>query len=154
MGPALSGRGVATGTTLTYVGVTRTVNIVKIRGWSSTTTLVTNWTMYVLSLASLGSTEVGYQQTKYLEQPNMYLEAELCGNSTYQVKLDHLITRSSSSSEYYERYVLGNRGHDWYNFGSVRLQSVVCLAAAWALVTACLIKGRSSRKYKRKNKKI
>ena len=144
----------ATGTTLTYVGVTRTVNIVKIRGWSSTTTLVTNWTMFVLSLASLGSTEVGYQQTKHLEQPNMYLEAELCGNSTYQVKLDHLITRSSSSSEYYERYVLGNRGHDWYNFGSVRLQSVVCLAAAWALVTACLIKGRSSRKYKRKNKKI
>ena len=147
MGPALSGRGVATGTTLTYVGVTRTVNIVKIRGWSSTTTLVTNWTMYVLSLASLGSTEVGYQQTKHLEQPNMYLEAELCCNSTYQVELDHLITRSSSSSEYYERYVLGNRGHDWYNFGSVRLQSVVCLAAAWALVTACLIKGRCFRKY-------
>merc|ERR1719232_1261172 len=68
-------------------------------------------------------------------------EAELCGNSSYQVELDHLIPRSSSSSEYYERYVLGNRGHDWFNFGSVRLQSVVCLAAAWALVTACLIKG-------------
>lgn len=38
--------------------------------------------------------------------------------------------RTSASAEYFERFVLGNRGHDWYNFGHVRWQNVVCLAAA------------------------
>ena len=48
---------------------------------------------------------------------------------------------SSAPAEYYERYVLGNRGHDWHNFGHLRPQSVACLAAAWGIVALCLIKG-------------
>ena len=48
--------------------------------------------------------------------------------------------RTSASAEYFERFVLGNRGHDWYNFGHVRWQNVVCLAAAWILVALCLLK--------------
>ena len=57
------------------------------------------------------------------------------------MRLESLYTRTSAPAEYYERFVLGNRGHDWDNFGTVRLDSVACLAAAWLLVAACLIKG-------------
>ena len=56
------------------------------------------------------------------------------------IPLEHLQDRVSASAEYFERYVLGNRGHDWYNFGHVRWQNVACLAAAWTLVALCLIK--------------
>lgn len=48
---------------------------------------------------------------------------------------------TSAPAEYYERYVLGNRGHNWHNFGHLRPQSVACLAAAWGVVALCLIKG-------------
>ena len=50
----------------------------------------------------------------------------------------HLTT---APAEYYERYVLGNRGHSWHDFGHLRPQSVACLAAAWGVVALCLIKG-------------
>jgi solute carrier family 6 amino acid transporter-like protein 5/7/9/14 len=52
-----------------------------------------------------------------------------------------LANSTSASAEYFERFVLGNRGHDWYNFGHVRWQNVACLAAAWILVALCLLKG-------------
>ena len=65
---------------------------------------------------------------------------EACHNGSQVVGLDQLGARLSSTTEYYERHVLGNQGHSWHNFGSVRGQSVACLAAAWALVAVCLIK--------------
>ena len=71
-----------------------------------------------------------------------------------------LLDRVSSTAEYYERYtehlfktlacifirnVLGNTQSpgdwDWGLLASVRAQSVACLAAAWALVAVCLIRG-------------
>jgi len=60
------------------------------------------------------------------------------------IALEQLEDRTSASAEYFERFVLGNRGHDWYNFGHVRWQNVACLAAAWVLVALCLIKGVKS----------
>ena len=65
---------------------------------------------------------------------------EACTNGSQVVGLDQLGARLSSTTEYYERHVLGIQGHSWDNFGSVRGQSVACLAAAWALVAVCLIK--------------
>jgi hypothetical protein len=56
------------------------------------------------------------------------------------IGLDTLVNRTSASAEYFERYVLGNQGNDWYNFGTVRWQNVGCLTAAWLLVALCLIK--------------
>ena len=70
------------------------------------------------------------------------LKKELCSNDTNIISLSSLVSRVSSSEEYYERHVLGNMDNDWSNFGSVRLQSVLCLALAWCLVAVCLIKGQ------------
>ena len=67
-------------------------------------------------------------------------QQEACHIGSQVVGLDQLGARLSYTTEYYERHVLGNRGHSWDNFGSVRGQSVACLAAAWALVAVCLIK--------------
>ena len=71
------------------------------------------------------------------------LDDGLCFNGTNKIKLEQLEDRTSASAEYFERFVLGNRGHDWYNFGQVRWQNVGCLAAAWLLVALCLIKVNS-----------
>ena len=60
--------------------------------------------------------------------------------------------RTSASAEYFERFVLGNRGHDWYNFGHVRWESFLCLAAAWILVALCLIKVKKCKNVSQKLK--
>eukprot|EP00092_Neocalanus_flemingeri_P021191 GFUD01022965.1.p1 GENE.GFUD01022965.1~~GFUD01022965.1.p1 ORF type:complete len:666 (-),score=86.69 GFUD01022965.1:154-2151(-) len=72
------------------------------------------------------------------------LDDGLCVNGTNKIELEQLQDRTSASAEYFERFVLGNRGHDWYNFGQIRWQNVCCLAAAWLLVALCLIKGVKS----------
>ena len=64
-----------------------------------------------------------------------------------ELRLESLYNRTSAPAEYYERFVLGNReeeGHGWDNFGSVRLDGLACLAAAWLLVAGCLLKGIKS----------
>ena len=63
------------------------------------------------------------------------------GEAGGEVEVESLYTRTTAPAEYYERFVLGNRGHGWDNFGTVRLDSLACLAAAWLLVAGCLIKG-------------
>ena len=45
---------------------------------------------------------------------------QLCGNDSLVLPLTQLATRVSASEEYYERNVLGIKGHDWSNFGSIR----------------------------------
>ena len=62
------------------------------------------------------------------------------GPDNGRIALEQHENRTSASAEYFERFVLSNRGHDWYNFGHVRWQNVACLAAAWVLVALCLIK--------------
>ena len=68
-------------------------------------------------------------------------QAGQCRGGEGEVRLESLYNRTTAPAEYYERFVLGNRGHDWYNFGSVRLDGLACLAAAWLLVAVCLIRG-------------
>ena len=63
------------------------------------------------------------------------------------ISLEKVVPRSSATAEYFERFVLGNRGHDWDNFGTLRWQSVGCLAVAWMLVAGCLIKARDTIKF-------
>ena len=51
----------------------------------------------------------------------------------------------SPSEDYYKRTVLGLQpDSSWSNLGGLKWELVVCLAAAWAIVCLCLIKGVQS----------
>jgi len=55
------------------------------------------------------------------------------------------INITSSSEDYFERYMLGvTRDITWENFGTLRWPMVLCLFIAWVMVAACLIKGVQS----------
>ena len=45
---------------------------------------------------------------------------------------------------YYRNRMLGVNNSDWDNFGEVRWELVGCLALAWAIISACVIKGVKS----------
>jgi len=55
------------------------------------------------------------------------------------------IQRTSPTVEYFERHVLGNQENSWQDYGGLRWQSVVCLAAAWILVALALVRGTKSQ---------
>jgi len=58
---------------------------------------------------------------------------------------DGAILRTSPTVEYFERHVLGNQENSWQDYGGLRWQSVVCLAAAWILVALALVRGTKSQ---------
>jgi len=58
---------------------------------------------------------------------------------------DSAILRTSPTVEYFERHVLGNQENSWQDYGGLRWQSVVCLAAAWILVALALVRGTKSQ---------
>lgn len=58
---------------------------------------------------------------------------------------DGAFLRTSPTVEYFERHVLGNQENSWQDYGGLRWQSVVCLAAAWLLVALALVRGTKSQ---------
>jgi len=71
--------------------------------------------------------------------------ANACADPTGQlITVDNILSRSSSVEEYWQRYVLGQTGFTWDNFGTPRLQSVGALGLAWLVVAVCLLKGVKS----------
>ena len=64
-----------------------------------------------------------------------------CRNATNLLSPEKLQNTSSAAVEYWEYHVLGHSSGQWNDWGGLRWQSVLCLAAAWTIVAVCLIKG-------------
>ncbi len=68
-----------------------------------------------------------------------------CNNGTHDIPVAQVYKRTSPSEDYYQRVVLGlEEDTSWENFGSLKLELVLCLLLAWTLVCLCLIKGIQS----------
>ena len=75
----------------------------------------------------------------------------MCFNATEtdpekaNLELKQVYKRTSPSEDYWTRVALGlEKDTTWENFGGLRWQLVLCLAAAWIIVCLCLIKGVQS----------
>jgi len=86
------------------------------------------------------------------EQFNLTLTEErddsgrlMCSNGTDNILLNKVYPRVSPSEDYFKRTVLGlEPDSSWSNLGGLKWDLVLCLAAAWAIVSLSLIKGVQS----------
>ena len=71
-----------------------------------------------------------------------------CGEEQYWssgVDVKSMYTRTSPAADYFRHSVLGLKEvTSWENLGGLRWQLVLCLAAAWIIVSLCLSKGVKS----------
>ncbi|XP_045613424.1 sodium- and chloride-dependent glycine transporter 2 [Procambarus clarkii] len=65
-------------------------------------------------------------------------------NDTGSTLADGAVTRISASEDYFRNRMLGVSGRTWEDMGGMNWELVGCLALAWVLVFACLIKGVKS----------
>lgn len=69
----------------------------------------------------------------------------MCNNGTEDVLLNKAYPRVSPSEDYFKRTMLGLQpDSSWSNMGGLKWDLVLCLAAAWAIVSLSLIKGVQS----------
>lgn len=96
-----------------------------------------------------------YNQTYYngachnassLCEENHYVSYNLthCKDGDKYVTLSEVLQRVLSSQEYFDRFVLGNIGATWEDFGYPRWQLVLCLLLAWIIAYGCVVRGVKS----------
>ncbi|XP_045130389.1 sodium- and chloride-dependent glycine transporter 2-like [Portunus trituberculatus] len=68
-----------------------------------------------------------------------------CLNSTGDAKdAESVLDKISASEDYYKNRMLGVTGKTWEDMGEMRWELVGCLALAWLIVYACMVKGVKS----------
>ncbi|KAA0185350.1 hypothetical protein HAZT_HAZT008782, partial [Hyalella azteca] len=60
------------------------------------------------------------------------------------IRAELAVKRYSAAEDYYRSRMLGINGRSWSDMGSIRWELVGCLALAWLVIAACLVKGVKS----------